>query len=165
MVGAAVGPDAFARKRGANHGRQRTSVRVALSPCSPRSWSAGPCQGKDGFWRFLSESVASSLAEELVIRQDDLRLAKIVYAPTPEASRTANLLLRGLGLYAAGGRSGACPARFAHPAQFAHPARFNLSRRYFDDRPATLAPSISPGPTNRARRLVRAMGRITSRSA
>jgi hypothetical protein len=55
-----------------------------------------PLKGEDGLWRFPSESVASVLAEELVIGRDGLRLAKVVYAPTPEASRTANLLLRGL---------------------------------------------------------------------
>ena len=55
-----------------------------------------PVKDDDGLWRFPSESVASVLAEELVIGRDGLRLAKVVYAPTPEASRTANLLLRGL---------------------------------------------------------------------
>jgi hypothetical protein len=53
---------------------------------------------KDGEerWRFPTGSVARALAEQLVIGKDRLRLAKVVYAPTPEASRTAALLLRGL---------------------------------------------------------------------
>lgn len=51
---------------------------------------------ENGVWRFPTESVASVLAEEVVIGRDGLRLAKVVYAPTSEASRTANLLLKGL---------------------------------------------------------------------
>jgi len=47
-------------------------------------------------WRFPTESVAQALSEELVIGTDNLRLGKVAYAPTPEATRTANLLVRRL---------------------------------------------------------------------
>jgi hypothetical protein len=47
-------------------------------------------------WRFPTESVARALAEELVIGRDGLRLAKVVRSPTPEASRTASLILQRL---------------------------------------------------------------------
>src|SRR4051794_9509912 len=55
-----------------------------------------PVKGKDERWRFPTESVARTLAEELVFGQDEMRLLKLVYAPTPEASGTAELLLQGL---------------------------------------------------------------------
>jgi hypothetical protein len=58
-----------------------------------------PVKDEEELWRFPSESVASVLAEELVIGRDGLRLGKVVYAPTPEASRTANILLRTLDGY------------------------------------------------------------------
>ncbi len=50
----------------------------------------------NGLWRFPTESVARVLAEELVIGEDCLRLAKVICAPTLEAAGTANLLLLGL---------------------------------------------------------------------
>lgn len=52
-----------------------------------------PSKDGNGLWRFPTESVARVLAEELVIGEDCLRLAKTICAPTPEAARTANLLL------------------------------------------------------------------------
>jgi hypothetical protein len=55
-----------------------------------------PSKDDNERWRFPTESVARALAEELVIGGDDLRLAKVIYAPTPEASRTASLLLQRL---------------------------------------------------------------------
>lgn len=55
-----------------------------------------PNKDDNGVWRFPTESVAGVLAEEMVIGRDGLRLAKVVHAPTPEASRTAKLLLKGL---------------------------------------------------------------------
>jgi hypothetical protein len=55
-----------------------------------------PSKDDNGLWRFPTESVARVLAEELVIGEDHLRLAKVIYAPTPEAARTANLILRRL---------------------------------------------------------------------
>lgn len=55
-----------------------------------------PVKGDDDRWRFPTESVASVLAEELVLGRDRLRLAKLVHAPTPEASRTAWLLAQRL---------------------------------------------------------------------
>ena len=51
-----------------------------------------PSKDGNGIWRFPAESVARVLAEELVIGKDCLRLAKVIYAPTAEAARTANLL-------------------------------------------------------------------------
>jgi hypothetical protein len=55
-----------------------------------------PNKDEKEVWRFPTESVANVLAEEMVIGRDGLRLAKVVYASTSEASRTANLLLKGL---------------------------------------------------------------------
>jgi len=55
-----------------------------------------PSKDGNGIWRFPTESVARVLAEELVTGQDFLRLAKVICAPTPEATRTTNLLLERL---------------------------------------------------------------------
>jgi len=55
-----------------------------------------PVKDNNGRWRFPTESVARALSEELTIGNEGLRLAKVVYAPTPESTKTANLLLNRL---------------------------------------------------------------------
>jgi hypothetical protein len=101
-----------------------------------------PVKGDDGLWRFPSESVASVLAQELVIGLDDLRLAKVVYAPTPEASRTVNLMLRGIQGY----------TRLAEdkaPAQPDSPVQPDSTARQISLHRATVtvaAPPWLPGP-------------------
>ncbi len=54
-------------------------------------------KGDDDVLRFPTESVARALAEEVTFGADRLRLAKVLYAPTDEAQRTAAILMRRLG--------------------------------------------------------------------
>jgi hypothetical protein len=55
-----------------------------------------PVKDDNEHLRFPTESVARALSEELVIGGEGLRLAKVAYAPSPEARSTANLFLQRL---------------------------------------------------------------------
>jgi hypothetical protein len=77
------------------HGHEDEETRYVLLCRHARHDDGELVASKDGngLWRFPTESVARALAEELVIGDDRLRLAKVICAPTPEAARTANLIL------------------------------------------------------------------------
>jgi hypothetical protein len=55
-----------------------------------------PVKGTDDRWQFPSEPVGHTLAEWLTVEDRRIKLAHIAYAPTPEAARTATLLMEGL---------------------------------------------------------------------